>query len=167
MAVILKKRNNSEINFFIDLLLSLIFVFLALSGLLIQIKYHAGHSLGTDRVCGLNRAQWLVLHKILSVFLAMGVTIHGIQHISWFQRVLRMAANFRSKTTKITLLISAIFTCSAATGFIAWLLVPTSAERNLTELHDKISLLLIILFVMHLANHRPWILKNISNRRQM
>lgn len=162
MAIIPGKTNKSTVNFYIDSLLLLICLLLSLSGLIIQIKYHAGHRPDTEAVLGLSRYGWLVLHKISAVLIAIGLTVHGVLHINWFKYALLRAQKARSKTTKINIYLLATYTVTAITGFVAWLLLSGVAERGITEIHDKISFLLIIFFVMHIISHWSWIIKKIG-----
>ena len=111
-------------------------------------------------VLGLNRYGWLLLHKITAVISIIGLSAHLFLHVGWLKAVLLKKLYKKSRrNTKITLwlLISAVAT--ALTGIISWLLAPAMvyARHSIIEIHDKIGIILIIIFVLHIVNHWKWL----------
>lgn len=83
------KSNKSNINFYTGLFIFFPFIFLAFSGLLIQINYHAGGLLDEATVLGVNRNGWLYLHKIASLISLLGITIHVFLHTGWIKMLFK------------------------------------------------------------------------------
>lgn len=155
-----KVNISKKTLFYVNSITFLPFILLAFSGLLIQINYHAGHLTDTAVVLGLNRYGWLLLHKITAVISIIGLSAHLFLHVGWLKAVLLKKLYKKSRrNTKITLwlLISAVAT--ALTGIISWLLAPAMvyARHSIIEIHDKIGIILIILFVLHIVNHWKWL----------
>ena len=77
-----EKSKKSTINLYIVLFVFLPFVLLVLSGLIIQINYHIGDIKDTVTVLGLNRYEWLHIHKISALTSIIGISIHVFLNIT-------------------------------------------------------------------------------------
>ena len=64
---------------------------MALSGLLVQIKYHIGNHGGFDinkGVWGLGHTEWSMVHKISVIIFSFLMVYHIILHWRWFKAVI-------------------------------------------------------------------------------
>ncbi len=168
MSTIIKvnKTKKSTIFFYVDTIILSPFILLAISGLLIQINYHAGEMTDTAVVLGLNRYEWLLLHKITAVISIIGLSIHLFLHMSWLKTVLlKKSYKKPNRNTKITMWLLILAVATALTGIIPWLLAPATshARHSVIDIHDKIGIILIILFVLHIINHLKWITYTFSD----
>ncbi len=171
MSTIIKvnKTKKSTIFFYVDTIILSPFILLAISGLLIQINYHAGEMTDTAVVLGLNRYEWLLIHKITAVISIIGLSIHLFLHMSWLKTVfLKNSYKKPNRNTKITLWLLILAIATALTGIISWLLAPamTHARHIAIDIHDKIGIILIIIFVLHIINHWKWITYTFSDIRK-
>lgn len=152
-------------NYYVDVVILILFMALAWSGMLLQMVYHMGGYSSDFLVIGLNRSDWLVMHKILSIMSSFGIGLHVILHLNWFKAVTKkrlfMKRSFKKKTAFYLLIVYSI---SAVLGFVSWLFnnslmgYHSTLQHTLVEVHDKISLVLIILFCVHLIKSLRWLL---------
>lgn len=161
----IKTSNKSDINFYTELFTFFPFIFLAFSGLLIQINYHVGDLLDEATVLGVNRNGWLYLHKIASLISLLGITIHVFLHTGWIKMLFkRKTLRSANKNTKITVWLLIAFITTSLTGIISWLILPAHARLGAIEIHDKIGIILTVLFIIHLVNHWRWLARKFSNK---
>lgn len=160
----IKTSNKSNINFYTGLLIFFPFIFLAFSGLLIEINYHAGGLLDEATVLGVNRNGWLYLHKIASVISLLGITIHIFLHAGWIKMLFkRKTLRSANKNAKVTVWLLIVFITASLIGIISWLILPEHAHHGAIEIHDKMGIILTILFIFHFVNHWRWIVRRFSN----
>lgn len=168
MSTIIKVKTpkKSTTFFYVNTIIFFPFILLALSGLLIQFNYHLGDMADTAVVLGLNRYEWLLLHKITAVISIIGLSVHLFLHMSWLKTVFfKKLFKKSSRTIKITSWLLILAVATALTGIISWLLAPamTHTRHSAIEIHDKLGILLIILFVLHIINHLKWITYTFSD----
>lgn len=162
----IKKSNKPNFNFYTALFNFFPFIFLAFSGLLIAIFYHAGGHLDQATVLGVNRSGWLYFHKLMAVISLLGITIHLYLHTGWIKMLLKKKILGSAKTTKITVLLLIVFLAVSLTGIFCWMFLPDyirPEKFGIIEIHEKIGITLIILFIFHLINHWQWIARKFSN----
>ncbi|MCL5057624.1 MAG: hypothetical protein M1130_06435, partial [Actinobacteria bacterium] len=68
-----------------------------------------------------------------------------------------------NKNAKITVWLLIAFITASLTGIISWLILPAHARLGAIEIHDKIGIILSVLFIFHFVNHRRWIARKFSN----
>jgi hypothetical protein len=105
------------------------------------------------------------LHKLLSVLGSVGMGLHVILHLDWFKAVIKkrlfLKRSFKKKTSFYLLIVYSI---SGVLGFVSWLFnnsvvgYHATLQHTLVEIHDKISLVLIILFCVHLIKSSRWLM---------
>jgi hypothetical protein len=152
-------------NYYVDVVILILFVALAWTGMLIQIVYHMEEHSSDFLALGLNRSGWLVLHKLFSILSSLGIGLHVILHLDWFKAVTKkrlfLKRSFKKKTSFYLLLVYSI---SGVFGFVSWVFnnrvmgYHPTLQHTLVEIHDKISLVLIILFCVHLIRSFRWLL---------
>ena len=140
----------------------------AVSGMLLQLCFHMGHG-GRGpwhTVWGLCYHTWSGVHQVTSLLLFVGVVLHLLRHGRWLRRIIsRRSVGKHAQVAALTV----VFVLAAALGFYAWgiSMVPHAAgARHLfIEIHDKITLVLIVLLGMHVWKRRRGILPRRSSGR--
>ncbi len=152
---------NPMFSFSINLGLLLFGSVMVLSGLLIQIAYHMGHHGEIDTnnlVLGLNYFLWSDIHKISTVLVSIGMVFHVIWHWKWYKAVVRKKKLVFKNQQAI--LLTMIFILVAVTGYLSWFIRLSGGSelnsRYFVELHDKITWLLLVYLLFHVAKRFKW-----------
>lgn len=137
---------------YISLLLST--MALIFTGFAIQFRYHMGNH-GyievNDTFIGMGYHTWSLMHKTISVIFAVTVTVH-----------IYLRRKFLKHNRKTAIIL--ILTITALTGFFAWCCSFSESmelvRKALIEIHDKITLILSLVMIVHLLRHDhiiwPW-----------
>jgi len=150
------------------------------SGLTLQIGYHMGgpgeqhinsrqiqsqsmqyeqlREIDTSKiVCGLNYSDWSNTHKFVIVFFSLLMVYHTYVHRKWYKGVITKHLIGKNKQV---IILSVLFLLVAVTGLIPWfidLLGGNSIFRMLfIEIHDKLTLILIVFFALHIIKRANW-----------
>lgn len=133
------------------------------SGLLIQFQYHIGHHSRDSYSLGFDYSSWSWIHKISSVILSLLAAFHIALHWKWYKTVIEKRLLNRNKEV-ITL--SAIFVVAAITGFIPWIIDLADGNelirKGFVEFHDKIAVILLIYFILHVVKRLKWFLTSLE-----
>lgn len=167
-------------SFIINNLLLLSGLLIIFSGLVLQLGFHMGehgeHQSGTRGmqfesmqyeqlrgidtskiVCGLNYPGWAVTHKFVIVLFTLLMIYHVYIHWKWYKGVITKHLIHKNKQV---IILSILFLLVAVTGFIPWFIDlsgSTSIFRMLfIEIHDKITFVLIVFFVLHIIKRIKW-----------
>lgn len=141
----------------INLLLIITGTITSLSGIAIQIGFHIKSHDNTDRayrtVLGLGYVDWCTIHKIVIVIFTLLCIYHVYVHRKWYKVVL--AKRLLRRKNRQTLIFSVVFLMSVVTGVISWIIgsfgVFQSLRIQFIEIHDKISLFLVIFILLHVV----------------
>jgi hypothetical protein len=154
------------INYIIDIAILIAFVLLMINGILMQIIYHMNHNDPNYVFLWFNKNGWLLLHKILSVLAFTGITAHVFLHFNWIKDVFinkrLFSKNFKNKALAFLFIT---FYFSGFLTFVSWAFNNRITGYNyelrhfILEIHDKITILLIILFAIHFVKKLKWLLK--------
>lgn len=90
----------------------------------------------------------------------LGITIHLFLHTGWIKILLKKKIFGSAKTTKITVLLLIAFFAASLTGIFCWLTLPAYMRLEkfeIIEIHEKIGIILTVLFIFHFINHWRWI----------
>jgi 2-oxoglutarate ferredoxin oxidoreductase subunit delta len=171
------RKRHTFVSFMINNLLLAAGLLLALSGMVLQIGFHAGaHERGADVihsgvvqyeevrkinpdkiVCGFNYSGWSALHKWAVVFFSLLIIYHIYTHWRWYKGVI--SKHLIGKNVQV-ITLSVLFLLAAVTGIIPWLIDlyggPVGVRIALIEIHDKLTLLLIIYFILHVIKRSKW-----------
>lgn len=171
------KRRHTFISFMINNLLLVIGILMALSGMVLQLGFHAGgHEMGADIihsgaaryeevrkidpdriVCGFNYSGWSAAHKLAVVFFSLLMIYHIYTHWNWYKGVI--SKRLIGKNVQVVTL-SVLFMLTAVTGLVPWLVDlysgPVVVRISLIEIHDKLTLVLIIYFILHIIKRSKW-----------
>ncbi|MDX9847777.1 MAG: DUF4405 domain-containing protein [Tenuifilaceae bacterium] len=134
----------------------------AFSGILIQVKYHMGNHgiiMPNEYTLGLSYSGWAQMHKVAIVMLTILMIFHLVRHWKWYRIVVKKRL-IRKKQQVVTLTILFIFV--AVTGLIPWLIDLMNGDemlrKALVEIHDKLSIILTLYFILHIAKRFKWFL---------
>ena len=175
-----KLRNRTFNNFLINNLLLVLGLAMILSGLVMQLGFHMGghdeHQIGardvqfqsmqyeqlrqidtSKIVCGFNYPAWSAIHKFVVVFFSLLMINHTYLHWKWYKGVI--TKHLMCKNNQVVIL-TILFLLVAVTGIIPWLIDlsgGTSIFRmHFIEIHDKITLILIVFLVLHFIKRAKW-----------
>lgn len=141
----------------INFLLLLAGTITSLSGIAIQAGYHFGNPDSIIKVqrivLGAGYAEWCVIHKIAIIAFSMLCIYHIYSHRKWYKVIL--AKQLLRKKNRQVLTLTVIFFLSMITGIIAWMLDLSGTNQStrilFIEIHDKISLILVVSMILHIS----------------
>jgi len=148
-------KTKSEQNYYADLIAFVPFILLLFTGI-VMLGYHVGkpYSNETLRLSGYT---WILAHKILTVIALPLITVHLLLHLNWIKKIFSNRQKSRHRGKNVTLLI--LFLLTAGTSLLSWLVVNNSETAlGLRGIHNKIGILLIIFFILHLISYFKWLL---------
>lgn len=173
----MKHRFN---DFLINNLLLVSGLLMTFSGLVLQIGFHMGgsgnHQIDaheaqfrsihyeqlrvidtTKIVCGFNYTDWSTIHKYVIVFFSLLMIYHTYVHWKWYKGV--FTKHLIGKNRQV-IILSALFLLVAVTGLVPWVIDLSGGKSTLRmlfiEIHDKITLILIVMFILHIYKRRKW-----------
>jgi cytochrome b len=130
------------------------------SGFLIQFSYHMGQHGVIDfnkTVLHFNYSGWSNIHKIAILSLTVFMAFHFVQHWNWFKTIIKK--NLIQKNKQVFIL-STVFILAAITGYISWLIDLTGNDQRartvFLEIHDKLTIILFIFLILHIAKRLKW-----------
>lgn len=131
------------------------------SGLLLQLHYHVGGGSRLppgDIFWGQSYSFWSLFHIINSILLLAAVLLHTKRHLKIYKNLL---AKRRFGNHRELLLFTFTFATAAILGMAAWTMSAFShfIRHSFIEVHDKVSLLLIVFLVLHIWRRKRLILK--------
>lgn len=133
---------------------------MSFSGFLIQFSFHMGHnsvSESVNSVSGIGYDGWAAIHKASIITFSALMLFHFFLHWEWYKTIITRKLAHKNRL-QINLLI--VFMLTAITGYIPWIISITGgsdfARKSFIELHDKITLLLFVLLIIHLAKRLKW-----------
>lgn len=174
---ILRKKTLNR--FLINNLLVLLGSITILSGLTLQLGFHMGghgahlgsHEIQSNAatyeqareidpyktVLGFNYSEWSTIHKASIVIFSLLMIYHFYIHWNWYKGVFKK--NLVKRNAQV-IILSVLFILVAITGIVPWL---TDLSGNYSilryvfiEIHDKLTLVLIILLVLHVIRRTRW-----------
>jgi hypothetical protein len=163
---ILKSKKS---NIRIDILLIIPFFSMIFSGFLLQIFYHMKRYESDSLVWGLNRADWLLFHKVAVVIAFSFTLVHLILHYKWFSGVIKKKLFISgNKLTKRTFRLFIMFIIVSLTGLIPWIFgFTTETRHHILEIHDKVAIIFTIYFLYHFAMRHNKIAEYLHKQRGM
>jgi len=152
------KRQN--LNLIINSGLLILGSAMVFSGLTIQFSYHMGNHGEIDTnhiVLGFNYLGWSGIHKIVILFISMFMIFHIALHWKWYTTLIRKTRMARNKQlTTLTI----VFILVAVTGYVPWFIDladgPDLSRKIIIEFHDKLTLVLFVFLVLHVAKRLKW-----------
>jgi hypothetical protein len=166
--------------FVINNVLLLTGIVMIVSGLTLQLGFHVGggghhrgngHGIAQQQqsyeqareidelknVCGFTYHAWSTIHKVAIVLFSLFMIYHFYTHWRWYKTVI--AKQLIRKNLQV-IILTVLFIVVAFTGLIPWYidLSGTKSELRfvLIEIHDKLTLVLIIFLVLHFVKRSKW-----------
>lgn len=153
---------TNKSRFYIYILALLPFILLCITGIIL-IKYHNGATPDTT-VWGLDAHAWFPIHKITSLVTVLMILLHLFVKTNWVRRFFTFQVKGAFKTSNIILFI--VFILCSITALLAWFVFgDTNVAMALGGIHNKLGLILIIVFLIHLWNYRKVILSQFKKRK--
>jgi len=153
-------KSRSKIRFYIYACAFLPFVLLILTGL-IMLKYHTGAAV-ESLYLGQDGHFWLSFHKAIALITTLLILLHLFVKTNWVKNLLQFQVKGGFKISNILLFV--VFSLCMLTAMSSWLLFDDSTISTLLRgIHNKIGLLLIILFGIHIWNYRKLIISQFKN----
>jgi magnesium-transporting ATPase (P-type) len=167
-------------NFIINNLLLLAGTFMVFSGLIMQLGFHmrGPHKHNVDSsgvqsqflqyeqireidpnkiVCGFNYHDLSTIHRYSIIIFSLLMIYHFYSHWKWY--IMIITKHLMSKN-KEAIILSVLFLLVAITGLVPWFIYlsgGTSIFRMLfIEIHDKITLILIVFLIVHFVRRAKW-----------
>lgn len=136
------------------------------SGLLMQIQFHIGDqsSASLSRlVLGISYPSWSLVHKIAILVFSIFVFYHVYRNHKWYKTVIQKK---RIDKNKPLISLSILLILSAVSGFIPWCIYcfneETAIRKTIIEIHDKISIILLIYIILHIIKKRSYFYRLIN-----
>ncbi len=172
-----KNRKRTFNNFIINNLLLVVGLVMMFSGLVMQIGFHmGGHQVDaigvqpqsilyeqlraidtTKIVCGFNYPDWSTIHKVVIVLFSLLMICHTYVHWKWYKGVVTKHLIGRNRQV---IILSALFLSVAVTGIVPWFIDlsggPGTLRMHFIEIHDKITLILIVFLFLHIIKRLKW-----------
>lgn len=83
-----KPMNKTKLNYFIDIIITVLFLIVAFTGLFIYLFIPEGVSRGRyQEYMGISKALWTLIHSNASILLTIGIGLHVILHKKWINCV--------------------------------------------------------------------------------
>ncbi len=154
--------NSRKVNFYLNMLNFFPFLMLAATGIVLQFHYHMEHLPDGQLVAGLDRATWLLLHRIAAAVSLAGITAHCILHRRFIAATTRRILDRRSMANVLSsYYLFILIIPTAITGMAPWITLNgnTHARLLFVEIHDKLALVLIAFSLVHIGSRAGWMLK--------
>jgi cytochrome b subunit of formate dehydrogenase len=106
-----KKPNKARINYYVDILIGISFIVVALSGVILFFAGSGGYQGGRNpryaqEVMGVSRLLWKDLHDWSGIAMMGGVLLHLVLHWKWIvcmtRNIFKGTATNRAKSVKVT-----------------------------------------------------------------
>lgn len=153
----MKAQNNmskSRRNYYVDIATLLPFILLLFTGIIMLI-YHTGKPY-LETTLGKDGDFWLDTHIVFAVISFVMIIIHLSLHLNWFKKL--FIGKLKNKYWLRNLILVIVFSLTFLTSTIPWLILEESdTETLLLGIHNKLGLLLIIFFVIHLLSYLKWL----------
>lgn len=147
--------SNNKIRFYIYAIALMPMIALIASGL-VMLKYHTG-SPAESLIWGLDGHFWHSFHQVTAIITTILIILHLFVKTNWVNNLLRFKIKGRFKLSNTILFV--VFTLCVLTAYGSWLIF---ADPKISDLllgiHNKIGLLLIVMFGIHIWNYRKQII---------
>jgi 2-oxoglutarate ferredoxin oxidoreductase subunit delta len=175
-----KQGKRTFSNFLINNLLVIFGFVMIFSGLVLQIGFHMSgsdkHQIGAsvvksqsieyEQLRGIDRnaivyvlsySDWSTTHKFTIVFFSLLMVYHTYIHWKWYKVVI--TKHLIGKNRQV-IILSILFLLVAATGLTPWFIDLSSGNSIIRmlfiEIHDKLTLILIVFLILHFIKRVRW-----------
>lgn len=147
--------SKSKRSYYVDIASLLPFLMLVCSGI-IMLMYHSGKPY-SEATLSLDGNFWLNTHIVLALITLVMITIHLSLHLNWFEKL--FTSKLKNKYWIRNLILVVLFLSTSLTSVVPWLFLDESNTASMMlGIHNKIGLLLIVFFVIHLLTYYKWLI---------
>jgi len=164
-------------RFIINNLLLLGALITVVSGLILQLGFHMGNHQRKDlsfhsesmayeqvreidpnkEVWGFSYSDWSTIHKTVIIIFSVLMIYHFCIHWKWYKGV--FTKHLLGKNQQV-IVLTILFLIVAITGIVPWIIDLTGGTVNsrtlFIEIHDKITFVLIVYFILHIIKRTKW-----------
>lgn len=151
----------SKIRFYVYAIALLPMVILLGTGV-IMLKYHTGAP-AESLFWGQNGHFWHTFHQVIAIITTLLILLHLFVKTKWVNNLLKFKVKGRFKLSNTILFV--VFSLCMLTAYGSWLIFDDpDISAILVGIHNKIGLLLIIMFGIHIWNYRKQIINQFKKR---
>jgi magnesium-transporting ATPase (P-type) len=148
------KLSESRKKYLVDILALFPFLILLFTGIVMLI-YHTGKTY-SETTFGINGNLWLNIHIVFAVISFVMITLHLSLHLNWFKKL--FSGKLKNKYWIRNLILVFLFLFAILTSFIPLLFLSESnTATTMLGIHNKLGLLMIIFFVIHILSYFKWL----------
>ena len=94
--------DRNKVNFWVDILMFIDFLIMAISGFILWFVYPAGKGSGGKAGVRflLDRFGWMEIHKLLAVIFLVLVVIHLLLHFNWIKAMFKKSFSRKTKVVE-------------------------------------------------------------------
>lgn len=152
--------STTRANFYVNLAALALFMVTIATGMVLQLQYHMHHLPDGALVLGLGRHGWLTLHKISAVTSLACILHHCAHHWRLIVTVTKKKLYLKKMSAGIvSYYLFLVFVPTALTAMASWIFLKGHVRFMLVEVHDKLALLLVFVFLAHLVTRAGWMVK--------
>ena len=149
------KLSKPRRNYYVDIAILLPFLLLLFTGIIMLI-YHTGKPY-LETTLGKNGDFWLDTHIVFAIISFVMIAIHLSLHLNWFKKL--FTGKLKNKYWVRNLILVITFFLTFLTSVIPrFILKESDTETLLLGIHNKLGLLLIIFFAIHLLSYLNWLI---------
>ncbi len=148
----------------------ILFTASAAIGIIVQGNYHMhGGKPPEFLVWGMDQPTWNTIHIIVSVLALAGLVTHFV--LNWKSVKLLFSPSGKKLSSKFRMsrIITFAFVLLCLTGLTAYgfrLAGDMITRHGIMEIHDKLGIVISILFIIHFAQHFRQLIHSVRNRQQ-
>jgi len=144
---------KARTHFYVNLASLLPILAVITSGLIIQVEYHMHGRADTVTVLGMDRQGWLTLHKASAVVSLACLAHHCANHWSFIVTMTKKKLYMKKMSSSVaSYYLFILFVPTVLTALASWIFLQDHARFMLIEIHDKLALLVVLIFAVHLAS---------------
>lgn len=126
----------------------------------LMLYYHTGAP-KESVLLGQNGYFWLSFHKVISVICTPLILLHLLYRTNWVKNFFLFRLKGKFKTSNIVLFVSFLLCLFTSIG--SWLIFrDTDIAAQLKGVHNKVGIILIIVFCLHVWNYRRLIINQLK-----
>ena len=144
-------QSRTKIRFYIYISALLPLIILAVTGVVL-LKYHSGAP-AESTVMGVDSVVWQSVHNICAVAVALLVILHLFIKTDWVKRFFTSRIKGAFKVSNAILFV--VFFLCVITAIASVLIT-----NEIGGIHNKLGLILIMFFILHLWNYRKIIINH-------
>jgi hypothetical protein len=150
----------SSKKLFLDIINLFTFLIVATIGILIQINYHLGRKSDEFLVFGFDRAIWNSFHSIFSFLFILGLIYHLYLNFPSLKNMFTYGKKSIPKKLIVSRILTLIIIFMVITGLVSYVNNLTGNQEirfMFIEIHDKLGIIISILFILHFVQHYNFI----------